>query len=81
MIVVVDVQQAVKILKDIEQRLKGLNSKNRIMIPLSIEGQVHKLITVSNQTNSLLRQAFLTAVEEQTSSERLGTPCYTGYQN
>ena len=40
--------QGVKILKDIEKRLKGFEGNNRIMIPLSIEGQVHYLINVSN---------------------------------
>lgn len=39
--------QGVKILKDIEKRFKGFEGSNRIMIPLSIEGQVHYLINVS----------------------------------
>lgn len=39
--------KGVKILKDIEKRFKGFEGTNRIMIPLSIEGQVHYLINVS----------------------------------
>ncbi|KAK3744393.1 hypothetical protein QZH41_012155, partial [Actinostola sp. cb2023] len=47
-------EEAVKILKDVEQRLKGFYNKNRIMIPLSIEGQVHKLITVRGNRHTKL---------------------------
>lgn len=46
-------EEAVKILKDIEQRLKGYQSKNKIMIPLSIEGQVHKLINEATDVENL----------------------------
>ena len=38
--------QGVKILKDIEKRIKGFEGTSKIMIPLSIEGQVHYLIEV-----------------------------------
>ena len=33
-------------MKQIDQRLRGFSKKNKILLPLSIEGEVHQLITV-----------------------------------
>ena len=38
--------QGFKILKDVERWIKGFEGTSKIMIPLSIEGQVHYLIEV-----------------------------------
>ena len=36
--------QGFKIMKDVERWIKGFEGTSKIMIPLSMEGQVHKLI-------------------------------------
>ena len=38
--------QGFKIMKDVERWIKGFEGTSKIMIPLSIEGQVHYLIEV-----------------------------------
>ena len=38
--------QGFKILKDVERWIKGFEGTSKIMIPLSIEGQVHYLMEV-----------------------------------
>ncbi|XP_068737355.1 serine/threonine-protein kinase ATR-like isoform X2 [Montipora capricornis] len=48
-------EEGVKILKEIERRFKGFEGNNRIMIPLSIEGQVHYLINEATNVENLSR--------------------------
>ncbi|RMX47129.1 hypothetical protein pdam_00018677 [Pocillopora damicornis] len=47
--------EGLKILKDVERRIKGFEGTSKIMIPLSIEGQVHYLIEEATSDDNLCR--------------------------
>ncbi|XP_028398063.1 serine/threonine-protein kinase ATR-like isoform X2 [Dendronephthya gigantea] len=46
-------EEGLKIVKQIEQRLRGYSIKNKILIPLSIEGEVHQLISEATDVDNL----------------------------
>ncbi|XP_022800792.1 serine/threonine-protein kinase ATR-like [Stylophora pistillata] len=48
-------EEGLKILKDVERRIKGFEGTSKIMIPLSIEGQVHYLIEEATSDDNLCR--------------------------
>ena len=65
--------QAMKIMKDIEDRLQGKNHKSK-GLPLSIEGHVHALIKVNvicRRENSLCFTCCAIIMQEATAIENL----------
>ena len=64
--------QAMKIMKDIEDRLQGKYQKSK-GLPLSIEGHVHALIkvTMEKRLPSILIEVLVSITQEATATDNL----------